>query len=103
MTPDFSGGLKLREMRGSPDLDDLDARRPFGYWLRILETFKLQIRNTNKISKYKIHFDKDKISTYRKIENFKFRDFPKNYQNLVRRISAILEVLAHFPHFFRLE
>ena len=67
-------------------------------WLRILENFKIKIRNTSKISKYKIHFEKAKISKYPKISRFS-----ENFQNLVRRISAIFEVLTHFPHFFRVD
>ena len=63
--------------------------------LRSLENFKIKIRNTSKISKYKIHFEKAKISKYPKISRFS-----ENFQNLVRRISAIFEVLTHFPHSF---
>ena len=65
---------------------------------RNFENFKIKIRNTSKISKYKIHFDKAKISKYDKISRFS-----KIFRNLVRRISAIFQVFTHFPHFFRVD
>ena len=67
-------------------------------WVRNLENFKIKIRNTSKISKYKIHFDKAKMSKYPKISRFS-----KIFRNLVRRISAIFQVFTHFPHFFRID
>ena len=62
-----------------------------------LEIFVPKTRKSKlKISKYKIHFDKAKISKYDKISRFS-----KIFRNLVRRISAIFQVFTHFPHVFR--
>ena len=54
--------------------------------------------NTTKISKYKIHFEKAKISKYDKISRFS-----KIFRNLVRRNSAIFQVFTHFLQFFRID
>ena len=72
----------------------VDDARNLANWLRILENFKIKTRNTTKISKYKIHFEKAKISKYDKISRFS-----KIFRNLVRRISAIFQVFTHFLQF----
>ena len=95
---DSSTAAQPVEQPATQIASELYLRNWAAAWLRILENFKIKIRNTTKISKYKIHFEKAKISKYDKISRFS-----KIFRNLVRRISAIFQVFTHFLQFFRID
>ena len=71
------------------------ARKKLCNWLQIFANFKIQVRNTSKISKYYIQ------PKYQNTAHF--GEFSKIFKILVQKFCAISEVLRRFLLFFLVE